>query len=302
MTITTDRAVLPDYRGAVGVSSAFGTFGELLQGVLPEEDGDFLVTLPIARWTMATFQANHHTTELEVRPRTKRKALRLAQMMMQEAPEPVGGVLTLEGGLPEGKGLASSSADLVATARAIGNVLDIELAPRTIEGFLSRIEPTDGVLHPGIVAYHHRSVRLRRVLGSLPTMTIVGLDEGGAVDTVAFNRIPKPFGPAEQREYVRLLDRLTGAVAARDLGAAGAVATRSAELNQLLRPKRTLGAMTALCRDLGALGVVVAHSGTVIGVLIDSTEPDAPDKIAVAAKTCEALAGNVTMYSTLSFD
>ncbi|MFI0879799.1 kinase [Streptomyces sp. CS149] len=290
------------HRGATGVSTAFGTFGELLQGVLPEEDGDFLVTLPVARWTVATFQELPHTEEVEVRPRSKRKALKLVRMMLEAAGRPTGGVLTLDSSLPEGKGLASSSADLVATARAIGNALDIELAPRTIESFLSRIEPTDGVLYPGIVAYHHRSVRLRRVLGSLPPMTVVGLDEGGEVDTVAFNRIPKPYGPAEQREYVRLLDRLTTAVATGDLREAGAVATRSAELGQLLRPKRTLSAMQALSEEIGALGVVVAHSGTVLGLLIDSAAPDASHTIAAAANACVALAGNVTMYSTLSFD
>ena len=55
MTITSTTSLRPRAAGATGVSSAFGTFGELLQGVLPEEDGDFLVTLPVARWTMARF-------------------------------------------------------------------------------------------------------------------------------------------------------------------------------------------------------------------------------------------------------
>ncbi|WP_326641094.1 hypothetical protein OG884_00785 [Streptosporangium sp. NBC_01755] len=295
-------AVQPLYRGATGLSTAFGTFGELLQGRLDEADGDFLVTLPIARWTVATFLADPAMSTIEVRPRHKTKSLKLAQMVMQTMPKPVGGVLTLDSGLAEGKGMASSSADLVATARAIGNALDVELTPKFIERLLCQIEPTDGVLYPGIVAYHHRSVRLRRILGSLPSMTVVGLDEGGAVDTVAFNRIPKPFGMAEKREYARLLDRLASAVATGDLAEVGDVATRSAELNQVLRPKRTLKAMIGICADIDALGVVVGHSGTVIGVLIDRSTPAYPDKVAAAAKACATLIGNVTMYSTLSFD
>jgi L-threonine kinase len=295
-------AVQPLYRGATGLSTAFGTFGELLQGRLDEADGDFLVTLPIARWTVATFLADPAMSTIEVRPRHKEKSLKLAHMIMRTMPKPVGGVLTLDSGLTEGKGMASSSADLVATARAIGNALDVELTPKFIERLLRQIEPTDGVLYPGIVAYHHRSVRLRRILGPLPSMTVVGLDEGGAVDTVAFNRIPKPFGMAEKREYARLLDRLASAVAAGDLAEVGAVATRSAELNQVLRPKRTLEAAIGICADIDALGVVVGHSGTVLGVLIDRSDPAYPDKVAAAAKACAALTGNVTMYSTLSFD
>ena len=67
-------------------------------------------------------------------------------------------------------------------------------------------------------------------------MTIVGIDEGGVVDTVEFNRLPKPFTAVEHREYERLLARLTDAVAVGDLAEVGAVATRSAVMNQPCGP------------------------------------------------------------------
>ncbi|CAM5252717.1 Kinase OS=Streptomyces tendae OX=1932 GN=GUR47_32360 PE=4 SV=1 [Streptomyces tendae] len=167
-------------RGVVstGVSTAFGTFGELLQGVLPEENGDFLVTLPVARWAMARFSMDSQL--LQVRPVHKKKALRLTSMILQDAGGQGGGNLTIHSTLPEGKGLASSSADLVATARAVANALDEPMPPRRIETYLARIEPTDGVLYSSIVAFHHRTVRLRAQLGSLPSMAVVSADEGGA--------------------------------------------------------------------------------------------------------------------------
>ncbi|MFM9445930.1 kinase [Streptomyces acidiscabies] len=291
----------PPGRGTTGVSTAFGTFGELLQGVLPGPDGDFLVTLPIARWTVATFRTDPHSTTVRVVPEHKHKAARLVSMIMEELPVPPGGLLTLDSTLPEGKGLASSSADLVATARAAGNALGIPMPPRRIESYLGRIEPTDGVLYDSVVAYHHRRVQLRQVLGSLPPMTVVGIDEGGTVDTVEFNRIPKPFTAAQHREYARLLDRLADAVRDGDLRTVGAVATRSAVLNQALRPKRTLERMTAICEEAGGLGVVAAHSGTSLGILIDDADPDRSRKIVRAVQACSALAGNVTTYRTLSF-
>ena len=132
--------------------------------------------------------------------------------------------------------MASSSADLVATARAVANALDVPMPPRRIERYLARIEPTDGVLYPSVVAYHHRSVRLRAWLGSLPSMAVVGVDEGGKVDTVDFNAIPKPFTARDKREYVRLLDRLTRAVARRDLAEVGAGRDGQRRMNQTLRP------------------------------------------------------------------
>jgi uncharacterized protein involved in propanediol utilization len=292
----------PLYRAVTGVSTAFGTFGELLQGRLPEKDGDFLVTLPIARWARATFHGMPGSRMLEVRPAHKRKALRLTEMIMESAATPMGGLLTLDSSLPEGKGLASSSADLVATARAVANALGEAMPPQRIESCLARIEPTDGVLYPGIVAFYHRRVALHSHLGALPSMTVVGADEGGEIDTVEFNRIPKPFSPADCREYARLLERMTTAVAERDLAEVGTVATRSALMNQVLRPKRTLDAMIQVCREVGGLGVVAGHSGTSLGVLLDASAPAYPQRLITAANACSALVGNVTVYRTLSFD
>ncbi|MFF9120133.1 kinase [Streptomyces massasporeus] len=287
---------------ATGVSAAFGTFGELLQGRLPEDDGDFLVTLPVARWSVARFELRPHSPETQVRPAHKRKALRLTSMILEDEGLTAGGLLRIDSTLPEGKGLASSSADLVATARAVGNALGTPMPAPRIEAYLARIEPTDGVLYPSIVAYHHRSVRLRATLGSLPSMAVVGVDEGGEVDTVAFNSIPKPFTAADQREYARLLDRATVAVARRDLAEVGRVATASARMNQDLRPKRFLEPMSAVCEAAGGLGVVVGHSGTTVGVLLEMGTPDASARLASVAQACQELAGNVAVYRTLSFD
>ncbi|MFE0173360.1 kinase [Streptomyces sp. NPDC059002] len=288
-----------------GVGTAFGTFGELLQGVLPEDDGDFLVTLPVARWTMATFRTGSASGELEVRPHHKTKALGLARMIADAAPRGTrpdrGGVLTVSSVIPEGKGLASSSADLVATARAVGRALDVPMPPVRIERLLSRIEPTDGVLYPAIVAFHHRTVRLRAVLGSLPAMAVVGIDEGGSVDTVDFNRIPKPFTPADRRAYADLLDRLTRAVRTHDLAEVGRIATRSALMNQRLRHKSSLEPMRAVCREVGGLGVAVGHSGTTLGVLLDATDPAYTRRVTAAAQACAEFAGGVEVYRTLSF-
>lgn len=287
---------------ATGVSSAFGTFGELLQGVLPEDDGDFLVTLPVALWAMARFELRPDTSEVVVWPPHKTKAMRLVSMILREVGAPAGCSLTIGNMLPEGKGLASSSADLVATARAVANALDEPMPARRIESYLARIEPTDGVMYAAVVAYHHRSARLRARLGSLPSMAVVSVDEGGEVDTVEFNTIVKPFTATDKREYARLLDRLAAAVARRDLAEVGRVATASAWMNQRLAHKWSLPAMTRICESVGGLGVVVGHSGTTLGILLDSMAADRHSRLAAAAQACQELAGNVTVYHTLSFD
>lgn len=287
---------------AVAVSSAFGTFGELLEGALPSNGPDFLVTLPIARWATATFEYDAALDTVEVIPETKTKARRVAGAVLARY-WGGGGSLRLSSSLPEGKGLASSSADLVATARAVASALGVDLEPRGIEDVLRLIEPTDGVMYPGVVAFEHRNVKLLARLGALPPMTIVGIDEGGTVDTVSFNRIPKNFTAEERHEYARLLDELRDAVRAGDVTGVGRVATRSAHLNQRLCRKRKLYAMTALSAEIGGVGVVTAHSGSMTGLMLPHDVPGFRSRLAEAISRCSELVHreNVRCYQTLGF-
>lgn len=281
-----------------GSGQAFGTFGELLQGALPGKV-DFLVTLPITRCSLARFR-HDPGGPLRVFPAHKLKSLRLTRAMLEANGLPVGGTLVLDSDLPVGKGLASSSADLVAAARAVARSFGLDDSPAAMEDQLRAIEPTDGVMYPGIVVFEHLAVRLNAVLGIVPPMTIVAVDEGGLVDTVRFNRRPKHFSADHEAEYEHLLGELGTAVRLGDMAAVGAVATRSAVLNQRLAPKRNLGAMLDLARSTGALGVACAHSGTVLGLLYDERQPGYRHQLAMARTGCAELTGTVSQYRTVT--
>lgn len=283
-----------------GNGHAFGTFGELLQGVLPN-DRNFLVTLPIQRYTHAWFQPDPGGSALQVYPVEKQKSARLASAILTHFGLPPGATLTLNSNLPVGKGFASSSCDLVATARAIADAYQIELSPAQIERFLAAIEPTDGVMYDSYVAFYHREVRLGALLGPLLPLTIVSADEGGQIDTLEFNKIPKPFNAAEKDQYQALYDGMIAAFKRQDLAAIGRIATCSAQLNQKLRPKVLLNDLIRLCDTVGGLGVATAHSGTVTGALLTPLDLRYPRQLAVLEREIEALAGNVAVYQTLTF-
>ncbi|AGS67145.1 GHMP kinase [Streptomyces collinus] len=282
-----------------GTGYAFGTFGELLQGALPAPDGDFLVTFPLARWATAVFHPARAARTVHVTPAHKGKSRRVAEAVLAALGENDGGLLELGGDLPEGKGMASSSADLVATVRAVGAAYRRTFSPAQTEAFLRGVEPADGVMYDEIVCFHHRAVRLGRRLGTLPPLTVVAHDEGGQVDTVAHNRAAPPIGPAERHEYARLLDRLGDAVATGDVPAVGEVATRSAELNDRRRARAGFGVLRALCHDVGGHGLVLAHSGTLLGVLLDTHDPELDAKARHIRAGCAPLGGEVTVHRAL---
>jgi uncharacterized protein involved in propanediol utilization len=283
----------------VAAASANGTFGELLQGALPDGT-DFLVTLPIDRHSQARFRLDPGGP-LQVFPSHKWKASRLARMLLDAGGSEAGGLLVIDSDLPVGKGLASSSADLVATVRAMGQVLDLDTSPAAVEAWLRTVEPTDGVMYPGVVVFEHRRVRMRDLLGALPPLAVVAVDEGGQVDTVAFNRLEKSFSAQERHEYVALLAQLSQAVAAGDLAGVGAVATRSAVLNQRLLPKCHLEQMIRISQSLGGLGVVCAHSGTMIGILLAVTDPDYAARLEAVRMACADVAPRVFVFGSLAF-
>ncbi|MFD5424223.1 kinase [Streptomyces sp. NPDC127084] len=283
---------------ASGTGAAFGTFGELLQGVLPN-DGAFLVTLPLDVWARARFWPDTCDGEVHTVPPGKYKARQVARRVLDAVGHRGGGLLELSSELPEGKGLASSSADLVATVRAVGAAFGARFTPAQTEEFLRGIEPTDGVMYDEIVAFHHRAVRLRGRLGRLPRLVIVAHDEGGQVDTVRHNRNSSPFGAGERAEYARLLAQLHRAVADGDLATVGRISTRSAELNVLVRPRAGLARLRDACREADGVGLVLAHSGTMLGVAFAADDPELDGKTDYVRTVCAAWPGTVRVFGTL---
>ncbi|WP_216907564.1 GHMP family kinase ATP-binding protein [Nocardia noduli] len=281
----------------IGVGSAFGSCGELLQGITSEHR-DFLVTLPIRQGSVAVFEPDPHQDRVHVSPSHKTKARRLVEMMLGRTSRGQGGRLTIVSELPEGKGLASSTADLVATARAVANSQGCAITAHEIEADLRHIEPSDGVMYPGAVAFYHREVQLLSRLRPLPPMTIVLGDEGGQLDTVEFNRRDKPFSAADGHEYSTMLADLAAAIACGDLATIGAISTHSAVKNSVLRERPHLEAVADQTRRLGALGVVIAHSGTTTGILLSDADPDHDLKLVRAQEICEGFATSISVHRT----
>ena len=254
--------------GVTGVGRCFGTFGELLQGTLPDRGRGFMVTLPISRYSTARFTVSPGHGEVRVHPQGKEKSRRLAEGLVRVLAPGHGGSLSIRSELPTGKGCASSSADMVATARAVQSALGATVSNTFLAREMGSIEPSDGVMYPGVVSFYHREGMLRSFLGGPPPLTIVGLDEGGLVDTVEFNERSGASNRARRAEYEGLLTRMERAIVRGDLRTVGEISTRSAILNQELLPKAHLEPLLEVSQRYDALGIVAAHSGTSLGVLL----------------------------------
>ncbi|MER9475354.1 hypothetical protein [Mesorhizobium sp. M0520] len=280
-----------------------GTFGELLQGQLPAgsapRDSHFLVTMPIALFARAHFTPIAGTRSVTVYPSHKLKAKQLAENLVS-ALGASGGILLLQSELPEGKGLASSSADLVAAARSIARCFNRRIRTSLIEKLMAAIEPSDGVMYPGVVAYQQRECSLLSFLGQMPPLAIVGIDEGGTVETVDYDQRRGEISASHRAKYHELLDRARTAIPQGDTATIGRIATASALLHQERAPKEHLNSMLNASEATDALGVIVAHSGTMSGILLDRVAADFSRKLRSVLAQISVFDDSPKIYLTMT--
>ncbi|MYD95379.1 MAG: GHMP kinase [Chloroflexi bacterium] len=250
-----------------GAAWAPGTCGELAQGHL---DGiAVMVTCPIAVGSKAVVELSHGSAFVHG-PADAPKARRALASTLDLLGHPeLNARLELESALPRSKGMASSTADVAAAIAATATALGATLSPQQQAELAVAIEPSDGVMLPGIALFDHLGGRIARTLGPAPPMRVLVLEFAGEVDTEAFNAGTRANDVHQDGRFREALDLIVAGLANGDPRQIGEGATLSSQLNQGVLPKPRLPDAMKLGRDAGALGVNVAHSGTVIGLLFD---------------------------------
>ncbi|RFU82502.1 GHMP kinase [Streptomyces triticagri] len=262
--------------------------GEILQGVFRDAEGrpcPGLVTLPMSEpGSSAEFvrDAGRAPGELEVRPADRTKALRAASLTLAAlaATEPelplCGGRLTIRSGVPLGLGMGSSSSDVIASVRAVADAFGRRLAPAAIARLAVRAElACDPLMHdrrPQLFA--QREGQVIEVFGeALPPIVVVGCALGGGAPVDTLSLPETRYDRADVRHFERLRRQLRRAVAQRNPALLGAVATASARVGQQRLRHGEFGTLTRVAARHGALGVQIAHSGSVAGLLLDPHAP-----------------------------
>ncbi|WP_418789917.1 GHMP kinase [Phosphitispora sp. TUW77] len=253
----------------LGIARAPGTCGELVQGKL---DGtNLLVTCPVNFYSVVTVKLNNTGNIIVAENLPKVKLAVEKTLHFLEKPG-YGAEVTVFSKIPRGKGMASSTADIAAACAAVAKGLNMIISEWNIAEIALSIEPTDGLMFPGIAVFDHIGGSVARVLGPAPEMDIVIIDLGGIVDTVGFNANMNLdiLNKAKEKKIEIAMEKLEKGIAIGNYKLIGQAATESAYANQQMLPKPDLDKVYDICRITGGLGVNVAHSGTVIGVLFDA--------------------------------
>lgn len=249
---------------AIGLARCPGTCGEWVQGA--RKGIPFLVDCPIDRFSEARVSLDMHATGWDL-PLGKTKALQVLELLKEDLGLPsLSGKVEFLQQLPEGKGMASSTADITAVVAATLIALGEDPVPERLAHFALRIEPSDSVMFPGITEIEHVQRHKHRVLGPSVPALFLALDWGGAIDTRVFNARP---GLAEHyRRYEDEIARAYGlareGIEQIDLEKLAVAGTISARCNLEINLKSQFEPFVAWVLQKGGLGVVTAHSGTLL--------------------------------------
>ena len=170
----------PDAGGVIGFATARapGVCGVLAQGVLGEMP--FSVTCPVDFFSRVRVELSGGGPGVTVTEGCEKTAAAVRRTLSHLRQAKVRADVRVSSPIPRGRGLGSSSADLSAAIAATALALGEELSPYDIAQIALSIEPTGGVMMPGLALFDHRAGMVRQSIGPPPPMEIVALDFGGA--------------------------------------------------------------------------------------------------------------------------
>lgn len=270
-------------KGLTGWARCPGTCGEWVQGA--KNGVPFLIGCPVNRFVQASVEIQKDETRQSspyfqkdnlrlgdkawcwTLPNGKEKTYKVLNKLAQKVGlPPLKSSVEIFSELPVGKGMASSTADMTASMVAVLQAFQIPWEAKELARLALEVEPTDPVMFEGITEFAHRDGSYINSLGPVLPANLLMLDGGGILDTQVFNarnELEMHYRKNESRIRKALVIFYEG-MEKRDLEKIAYASTVSACCNQEINPKPQFGDFRSWIFENGGLGVVTAHSGTLL--------------------------------------
>lgn len=271
------RTALPARQGPGALlahGAAHGSLGELWQGPVPHGGVARigLVTLPVPRHSYASYYAPEEgRADAGARaPLTAKRQAAVDLYLAYHRRVLPDGRWAFSSDLPVGKGMSSSTADILAVLRCLSSLLGTPEDPCVTREILRSIERSDAVHTDHYCLYlsgAHTVVRRYPSDVAFNVCYVYGACET-RTDDYPEHHLLRRYAESSAA-YASSLGRLDRALRARNTREIAREATRSVELAQRYLPSDIVDDLLRDHRALGGVGVVRAHTGTVAGLLSD---------------------------------
>lgn len=202
-------------------------------------------------------------------PSIHHKSFRALEIFCQlmKLPWPKGS-WSFEGELPVARGMASSTADIIATLRCYAKFMGVSLTHKVTTDVLRQVERSDSVFinQPVLFCSSQNSV-IHYFNPIKPLYCLFMHDHRGQVNTEDTRELLLTHYEAHYSEYKHLWFQTITAFEENNLKAICHCSTQSARLSQKVLPKNSFHSLLDNTERFNADGILIAHTGTVIGYL-----------------------------------
>ncbi|WP_196010279.1 L-threonine kinase [Citrobacter amalonaticus] len=255
----------------MAVAQCPASCGELIQGWIMGSEK--LVSCPVDWYS--TVEVSTGSPLADERPLSRAMVNRLLEHWDYPAYLSQDIRVSIHSTIPIAKGMASSTADIAATAVATAQHLGHQLDESTLAQLCVSLEPTDSTVFQQLTLFDHNDASTQIPCDAQPALDLLVLESPQTLRTADYHRIPRQAGlhagaPALKRAW----EKVQEACAEQNPYRMGEAATLSAIASQMLLPKPDFDALLSLVEDCGLYGVNVAHSGSVVGLMLDRQRHD----------------------------
>lgn len=269
----------------IGKGRSIAQHGELFQGQIEDADNGHrrcLVSLPCrSMYSQVTYRPDT-SANFRVSPAYKQKSCQAVKLAVKFFNLPyTGGDIVVESTVPEAKGCGSSTADCVAAVQAVGDAANRALAESDIARIVVNAElASDNFMFDRAVLFAHREgVVIEDYFKAFPQFEVLGVDTASDDYVHTLDYPPATYSWRQRQTFHTLTSALRRGILTNDLQLLGRVATASASINQTFLPKPRFEEIRDIADNSCALGVAVAHSGTVMSILLDPDDPELEFKV-----------------------
>jgi L-threonine kinase len=245
-----------------------GSCGEFVQGML--DNNEYLVSYAIDKYSKAIIEERNNNIKLG--PKKSRAAIEeVFRYFNLDVRHTRKLSLQIISEIPIGKGMASSNADIGATIKATLSLLNEEMTQEEISKLASKIEPTDSIYMHENCIFDPLKGAVKKVLGNISDVNILVLEPSETLNTKTI-RSHKDYKSIKlkNKEFMNIAFKaLETGFKNNDLKLIGEACTISSLANENIHKKEYLNEIIKISESYGAYGVNIAHSGTVIGIILD---------------------------------